>query len=150
MVLLVLLDWDIPFRRILRRFWVHCCETRICCSKQNIFVELVTYKIRCRPTFSLSLFLSLFPQYLLTLKGKGHCYPTGDSILWEHITRWWNLLKHFKTLASLSKTIFCTTIRLSFLWCALRLCICIDAAIEIRGDMVIHFWSGSIKSKFVE
>ena len=33
---------------------------------------------------------------------------------------------------------------------ALRLRVCIDAAIEIRGDMVIQFWSGLIQSKFVE
>ena len=32
----------------------------------------------------------------------------------------------------------------------LEITCCIDAAIEIRGDMVIHFWSGSIQSKFVE
>ena len=104
---LYFLDWDIPFRKILRRFWVHCCETRICCSKQNIFVELVTYKIRCRPTFSLS--LSLFSQYLLILKGKGQRYPTGDSFLWEHMNRRWNLLKYFKVLTFLCKTIICIT-----------------------------------------
>ena len=146
MVLLVLLDWDIPFRRILRRFWVHCCETRICCSKQNIFVELVTYKIRCRPTFLSHYFHNI--SWLWRAKG----IVTQPVIVFM---RTYNQVMEFtetflKITILMQNGIFLNYSMEFFLWWALRLRVCIDAAIEIRGDMVIHFWSGSIKSKFVE